>query len=188
MRPDLLLRRGAAVLLALLMASGSATAAPAWKDLSAEQQQLIAPALTSQGGDFDKLSEPRRAALAKGAERWLAMSPAQRTNATQQFQRWQQMNREEKLAVLEKRERFRKMTPAQRRALLDTQRRFEQLTLQQQQELRNEFSELAPQLVDELAAQSVTAPTTPTTPTPPGPIGLPSGSLANGVNVPLLPH
>lgn len=187
MRPDLLLLRGLAVVLALVVGSNAAMAAPAWKDLSAEQRQLIAPALVSQGGDFDKLSEPRRTALAKGAERWLAMSPAQRTNATQQFQRWQQMDKDQKLAVLEQRERFRKMTPAQRRALLDTQRRFEQLTLLQQQDLRSEFSELLPRLVDELAVQSVTAPTAPSAPSP-GPVGLPSGSLANGFNLPVLPH
>jgi hypothetical protein len=119
------------LLASVLLWSSGALAAPSWRDLSPEQQQIIAPALVSQGGDFDRLPEPRRMALAKGAERWLAMSPPQRAVATEQFRRWQQLDSAEKRVVLERRERFRKMTPAQRKALLDTQRRFEQLTLQQ---------------------------------------------------------
>lgn len=171
MRPDLLLRRALLTLVGSLFCIGSALAAPEWKNLSPQQQALITPALKSQGGDFDKLPEPRRSALVKGAERWLAMSAAQRVKATQQFSQWQRLDTAEKIRVLEQREQFRRLSPDQRRALLDTQQQFLDLTADRQAELRNEFTELQAALSN-LPSQAFSPPSSPSPGTPP-PLGLP---------------
>ena len=186
MRPDSSLRRWIITLTGGLLAVGVAVAAPVlWQQLSGEQQSLIKPALLTQGGDFDKLSEPRRSALVKGADRWLAMTPAQRTTATQQFQQWQQLSPAQKAAVLERRERFRKMTPDQRKALLDTREQFLDMSIEQQADLRDEFADLQPQL-EGLTGQPLT-PTTPATPGTTSPLGLPTTTLPNNAtNIPLL--
>lgn len=184
MRPDALLRR---LPLALALVCGVAfAAAPAWKDLSREQQAVIAPSLVTQGGSYDALPEARRAALALGAERWLSMSGAERVNATRQFTRWQQMSAAEKAAVIEQRSRYRRMTPAERKALLETQRQFEQLDVRQQQALRDEFNTLLPAADGLEGLPSTTPPGTPGTPQPgptPGVSTLPnlpsSGALGN---------
>ncbi len=175
MRPDSMLGRCALILAGIFAGIGVALAAPAWKQLDTRQQALILPALQSQGGDFDKLPEQRRAALVKGADRWLAMTAQQRNTATQQFQRWQLMSVAEKMAVLERRERFRKLSPDQRKALLDTQKQFVEMPLQQQQDLREQFNELQPPL-DGLPSQPFAPPTT-TTPGSTAPLGLPVNSL-----------
>lgn len=189
MRPDSLLRRCAFALAGLLASAGVALAAPSWKDLDSRQQGLIKPALLSQGGDFDKLPAQRREALVKGADRWLSMTPEQRTTATQQFQQWQQMSAAEKIAVLERRERFRKLSPDQRKALLETQRQFLELPLQQQRDLRDEFKELQPHL-DGLPTQPFGPPGSPTPGTTPT-LGLPSTALpppgTTGMPLPPLP-
>lgn len=189
MRPDHL-RRWASLFAFGLLAAGAVFAAPAWKQLTSAQQALIQPALISQGGDFDKLPEPRRAALVKGADRWLAMSSEQRTVATQQFQQWQQLSNAEKLSVLERRERFRKLSPEERKALLETQKQFLEMPLKQQQELQSEFQELAPHL-EALPTQSFGAPGSPA-PGTTSPLGLPLNSLpssnAAGVTPPPLPR
>ncbi len=183
MRPDSLLphraaslmRRCALILIGSLLGAGSALAAPAWKDLNSSQQALIRPALLSQGGDFDKLAEPRRAALVKGADRWLAMTPAQRTVATAQFQQWQQLTVAEKLAVLDRRDRFRKLSPDERKALLKTHKQFLETSLERQQELREQYNQLAPAL-DSLPAQPFGTPATPS-PGTTAPVGLPTTTL-----------
>lgn len=185
MRLDLLLRRSCLTLASALLVSSVVLAAPAWKQLTAQQQALITPALLSQGGDFDKLSEPRRTALVKGADRWLMMSPAQRATATQQFQQWQQLSAREKTLVLERRERFRKLSPEQRKALLDTQRQFQKMPLEQQQELRSEFNELP---VDTALPSDPTfsAPGTPVPTDGAPPLGLPiTPPSTGGANLPL---
>ncbi len=190
MRPDSMLGRCALILTGIFVSAGFAFAAPAWKQLDVRQQALIAPALQSQGGDFDKLPAPRREALVKGADRWLAMTPQQRTVATQQFQQWQLMSAKEKVAVLERRERFRKLSPEQRKALLDTQKQFLEMPLQQQQELQGEFKDLQPGF-DGLPSQPFGPPTS----APPGatvPLGLPVTGLpgpgSNTTNLPPLPR
>ena len=184
MRLDLLVRRVGLILASVVLSSSAALAAPAWKQLSAQQQALITPALQSQGGNFDQLPETRRAALVKGADRWLAMSPAQRNTATQQFQQWQQLSGREKTLVLERRERFRKLSPEQRKALLDTRHQFQQMPLEQQQELRNEFKDL---IIDGLPSQpSFGTPGSPV-PTDGAPaLGLPlTAPMSGGANLPL---
>lgn len=190
MRPDSPLRRWIIALTGGLLAIGAAAAAPAlWHQLSNEQQTLIKPALLTQGGDFDKLPEQRRTALVKGADRWLAMTPAQRTTATQQFQQWQLLSPAQKVAVLERRERFRKMTPDQRKALLDTREQFLDMSLEKQTELRDEFADLQPQL-EGLTGQPLT-PATPSAPNSPSPFGLPITNLPNNATnlpIPLLPR
>ncbi len=187
MRPDSWLRRCTLILAGTLFGAGLAVAAPVWSALDAQQKALIAPALLSQGGDFDALPESRRAALVRGADRWLAMTPAQRTTATRQLQRWQGMTMAQKVAALERRERFRKMSPEQRKALLETQRQFEEMPLQQQVELRGEFEDLQPAF-DGLPSQPFGTPTSPTPGAPP-PLGLPGATLPNStVNVPALPR
>jgi len=165
----------------------AAYAAPAWKQLTSAQQGLIKPALLSEGGDFDRLSETRRAALIKGADRWLAMTPEQRTRATQQFQQFQQLSGPEKLAVLERRERFRKLPPEQRKALLDTQKQFLEMPLQQQQDLQDQFKDLQLQL-EALPSQQFPTPS-PSAPGNPPPLGLPVTNSLPGVSTlsPLLP-
>lgn len=186
MRPNSFVRRCALALGCSVMAVGLVWAGPAWRELTNIQQALIKPALLSQGGDFDKLPESRRAALIKGADRWLAMSPAQRTTATQQFQQWQQLSAGDKVAVLEMRERFRKLSPDQRKALLDTQKQFRALPLQQQKDLREEFNELRPlPQLDELPMQpSLGTPGT-TAPGSSSPFGLPGTTLpSNGTVLP----
>lgn len=188
MRPDSLLRRCALVAVGTALGIGAVLAAPSWQELTARQQALITPALQSQGGNFDKLSEPRRNALVKGADRWLAMTPAQRATATDQFRQWQALSVEQKLAVLERRDRFRKMSPEERKALLETRDRFLEMPLQQQAELHTEFESLQPTL-DGLSGQ----PLTPSTSPPPGstvPLGLPPATLPGGTitTLPVLPH
>lgn len=190
MRPDLLLRRILLTVAGTLFAAGAAFAAPSWNDLTSQQQALITPALKSQGGNFDQLPEPRRSALVKGADRWLGMSAAQRTTATQQFQRWQQLSTAEKISVLERRERFRKLSPSQRKALLDTQKQFLEMPADQQTELRTEFSELQPQ-IEGLPTQPLTPPGSPGNPGAIAPLGLPMTSLPGGgvdLPAPLLPR
>lgn len=190
MRPDLALRRILLTIAGSLLALGVASAAPGWNDLTPQQQALITPALKSQGGNFDKLPGPRRSALVKGADRWLGMSAAQRTTATQQFQRWQQLSTAEKISVLERRERFRKLSPSQRKALLDTQKQFLEMPADQQVELRTEFSDLQTQ-VDGLSTQPLTPPSSPGTPGGTAPLGLPMTSLPGGgvdLPPPLLPQ
>lgn len=184
MHLDLLLRRVGLTLASAMLSSSVVLAAPAWKQLSAQQQALITPALLLQGGDFDKLPEPRRAALVKGADRWLAMSPAQRNTATQQFQQWQQLSSSEKTLVLERRERFRKLSPEQRKALLDTQHKFQLMPLEQQQELRSEFNELP---VDGLPSQpSFSTPGAPVSADGAPPLGLPlTPPTSGGANLPV---
>lgn len=186
MRLDLLLRGISLGLSGALLLSNAALAAPAWKQLSPQQQALITPALQSQGGNFDKLPEARRAALIKGADRWLSMSPAQRNTATQQFQQWQRLSGQEKALVLERRERFRKLSPEQRKALLDTQQQFLKMPLEQQQDLRTEFDALS---VDALPAQpSFGAPASPIPSDGTSSLGLPlSPPNTGGANLPL-PH
>lgn len=186
MRPNSFVRRCALVLGCSVMAAGVAWAAPAWRELTNSQQALIKPALLSQGGDFDKLPESRRAALVKGADRWLAMSPEQRTTATQQFQQWQQLSVADKVAVLQMRERFRKLSPVQRKALLDTQKQFRGMPLEQQKDLRDEFNELQPlPQLDGLPMQpSLSTPGT-TAPGSTAPFGLPATTLpSNGTVLP----
>ncbi|MES2884362.1 MAG: DUF3106 domain-containing protein [Pseudomonadota bacterium] len=188
MRPDSPLRRWIITLTGGLFAIGVAVAAPAlWHQLSSAQQVLIKPALLTEGGDFDKLPESRRGALVKGADRWLAMTPAQRNTATQQFQQWQLLSPAQKVAVLERRERFRKMTPDQRKALLDTREQFLDMSIERQTSLRDEFADLQPQL-EGLTGQPLT-PTDPTTPGSPSPFGLPLTTLPNNATtlpIPLL--
>lgn len=186
MRPNSFLRRCALVLGCSVMAASVAWAAPAWRELTNSQQALIKPALLSQGGDFDKLPESRRAALVKGADRWLAMSPAQRTTATQQFRQWQQLSAIDKVAVLEMRERFRRLSPDQRKALLDTQKQFRALPLQQQKDLRDEFKELQPlPQLDVLPMQPSLDTPGSTAPGSSPPFGLPGTTLpSNGTVLP----
>ena len=176
MRPNALLRRVVLALAATVFNTGAALAAPSWNTLDARQQALIKPALQSQGGDFDQLSEPRRAALVKGADRWLAMTPSQRTTATQQFQQWQRLGAEQKVAVLERRERFRKLSPEQRKALLETQKQFLEMPLQQQTDLREQFKDVQPAF-DGLPSQPFGTPSSPTAPGSPAPLGLPVTGL-----------
>lgn len=193
MRLDSLLRRSALILTTTLMGVGIALAAPAWKQLTAYQQALIEPALKSEGSAFDTLSEPRRNALVKGADRWLAMTPEQRTAATRQFQQWQQLNTVEKVAVLERREQFRKLSAEQRKTLLDARKHYLDLPLQQQINLKEQFN-----LIQSPFEGLPTSPFTPTTPTAPGtssvfglplsstPFGLPLNSIGTTVVAPVL--
>ncbi|MDO9451302.1 MAG: DUF3106 domain-containing protein [Stagnimonas sp.] len=192
MRLDSLLRRSALILTTTLMGVGIALAAPAWKQLTAPQQALIEPALKSQGA-FDTLPEPRRNALVKGADRWLAMTPEQRTAATRQFQQWQQLNTVEKVAVLERREQFRKLSSEQRKTLLDARKHYLDLPLQQQINLKEQFN-----LIQSPFEGLPTHPFAPATPTAPGsssvfglplgstPFGLPLNSIGTTVVAPVL--
>ncbi|MES2683281.1 MAG: DUF3106 domain-containing protein [Pseudomonadota bacterium] len=189
MRPDSSRRWWMLTLTGGLLAVGVAVAAtPSWKQLSSQQQNLIKPALLTGGGDFDKLPESRREALLRGADRWLAMSPAQRTMATQQFSQWQQLSNAEKLAVLERRERFRKMSPNERKALLETRDRFLEKTAQEQVELREDYaSNIQPQL-EGLTSQPLMSPGA-EAPGSTSPLGLPATTLpSNAATVPLLPR
>lgn len=178
MRPDALLRRFVLVLAATVFGA-AAWAAPTWNTLDARQQALIKPALQSQGGNFDQLSEARRAALVTGADRWLAMTPSQRATATQQFQQWQRLGAEQKAVVLERRERFRKLSPEQRKALLETHKQFLEMPLQQQTDLREQFKDLQP-VFDGLPAQPFGTPASPSAPSSPAPLGLPVTGLPSG--------
>lgn len=178
MRTDSLIRRCVLILTATLFGAGVVLAAPAWKDLNSRQQAMIKPSLISQGGDFDRLPLQRREALVKGADRWLGMTPEQRTTATQQFQQWQLLSAQQKVSALERRERFRKLSPEQRKALLETHKQFLEMPLQQQTELHNEFNDLQ-QNINGLPAQPFATPTSPT----PGstvPLGLPVTTLPSG--------
>jgi len=170
-RPDSFLRSCAFVIALTLLGVGSAWAAPTWNELNNRQQALIKPSLQSEGGDFDSLSEPRRAALVKGADRWLAMTAEQRIVATEQFQQWRRLSTAEKLAVLDRRDRFRKMGPDQRKALLDTHKQFLESSLQRQQELRDIFNRL-PVPTTSLPSQPFGTPQPPTPGAQP-PLGLP---------------
>lgn len=193
MRLDSLLRRSALIIATTLMGVGIALAAPAWKQLTSRQQALIEPALKAQPGGFDSLPEPRRNALVKGADRWLAMTPEQRTAATRQFQQWQQLNTVEKVAVLERREQFRKLSAEQRKTLLDTHKYYLDLPLQQQINLKEQFS-----LLQAPFEGLPSSPLTPTTPNAPGsssvfglplsstPFGLPLNSIGTTVVAPVL--
>ena len=184
MRPNALLRRVVLGLVATFVGAGVALAAPTWNTLDARQQALIKPALQSQGGDFDQLSESRRTALVKGADRWLAMTPSQRNTATQQFQQWQRLGAEQKVAVLERRERFRKLSPEQRKALLETHKQFLEMPLQQQTDLREQFKDVQPAF-DGLPSQPFGTPASPAAPGSPAPLGLPvTGLPSSSVTVP----
>ena len=193
MRPDsrlhpaarTLLRRCALALACTVLSAGAAFAAPAWKDLNSSQQALIKPALQSQGGNFDALPEPRRAALVKGAVRWLTMTPEQRLAATQQFQQWQQLSVAEKLHVLESRDKFRKLSPVERQTLLNAQKQFLETPLQKQQELRDEFRALPPQLNNVLPLHPFGVQGSPS-PSGTTPFGLPSVLPNNTLNLPIL--
>lgn len=190
MRLESTLRRCVLAIAGTFLGVGAVLAAPAWSTLDNQQQALIKPALQSQGGDFDKLPEQRRIALVKGADRWLAMTPAERTTATQQLKQWQQLSNQQKVAVLERREQFRKLSPEQRKTLLETQKQFLEMPLQQQADLHNEFNDLR-QGLDGLSSPGFTYPSTaapgatvplglPTTPLPSTALGLPI--------LPVLPH
>ena len=171
----------------LLVATVAVAATPAWNQLNSKQQTLIKPALLTQGGDFDKLPEARRQALLNGADRWLSMSPEQRTLATRQFNQWQQLSAAEKMAVLERRERFRKMSADERKALLDTRDRFLEKTAHEQAELQEEFANIQPQL-DGLTSQPLMSPS-PDAPGSTSPLGLPATTLpSNGATIPVLPR
>ncbi len=113
--------RAALVLLGLILLGGQevALAAPAWGELSASQQKLLA----GFKDRWDQLSESRRDNLARGAARWAALTPQQRELARQRLQQW------------------RKMTPAQRQRLKQRFERFSRLPPEKRQRLRKRFEQ-----------------------------------------------
>jgi hypothetical protein len=73
----------------LLAWGGTAiAAAPAWNELSTEQQAV----LESVRDRWDTLPEARRETLLRGAERWQQMTPEARDNARARLDRWRQLD------------------------------------------------------------------------------------------------
>lgn len=174
MRPDI--RHTLAVLLLALMPAAFA-AAPAWQNLSPEQQAVVAPTLKGGSETFDRLPDTRRQALAEGARRWLEMSPEQRLEASHQFNTWQRMDTAQRRAALDRRERFRQLPRAEQERLLRERRRFESLPRVEQERLRQSFRESLQQRgMDALnvPADGLMPPTLPSIPTLPPPTTTPS--------------
>ncbi len=86
----------------------AAPAAPlAWKDLPANQQEL----LHAYAKNWDTLPPARQQALARGAHRWLSMDPQERTQARERFQNWQKLPEERRELIRQRWERFQQLDP-----------------------------------------------------------------------------
>src|SRR5262245_45874778 len=66
-----------------------------WEQLTNEQRQLLG----NVQADWNKLPPQRQRALARGAERWLAMGEEQRGQAQQRFRQWQSLSQDERREI-----------------------------------------------------------------------------------------
>lgn len=123
-------------LLALVWSAAAFANAPVHSSLSAEQKNLI----SKDAATFDALPESARQRLADGANRWLQMSPQQRSDASRQMQVWQALSPDERTKALDRRAQFRAMPADEQAALIERHRRFLALPQAERDRLRAAYA------------------------------------------------
>lgn len=140
-------REGLSVLVAcagLVLAPGLTLAdspGMTWDELSAEQQQVLAP-LADQ---WREIAPQRRARLAAGAQRWADMDPAERVRAEQGMHRWRERTPEQRRKMREHMMRFHELPAEEQARLRQNFERFRDLSPGQQKALRERWEKLTPE-------------------------------------------
>jgi len=128
----------AAVLACLLLtlappaAARGQNAAPAWGDLSPDQQQLLMP-FKDEWGSFPP---EHREYLSHQARQWLDLPPEEQSRVRQQFRQWQQMPQEEKEQVRQAYHQYTSLPPERRQQVQNSWRQFHQVTPEKRQEMQ----------------------------------------------------
>jgi hypothetical protein len=107
----------------------------AWDDLSAEQQQLLAPL----EDNWDGLPDARRQNILNGVRRWQSLTPEQQQQAQRRFQEWNRRPRDEREIIRERFQNFRSLDPQQQRAIRERFRDFQNLPEDRRRILRERF-------------------------------------------------
>ena len=138
-----------AVCLCMLLALATARAddfaqrepeAVAWEALSSDQQQLLG----RFEHDWTQIPAGRQQALARGSERYLAMTPEQRERARGRFQRWQELPDSTKIRVRNRWQQFQNMSPTERDAVRRGFQQFRRLPVDTRRELLERWRDASP--------------------------------------------
>ena len=130
-----------AIGLCLLSGLAQAESAVGWKELSQDEQRILAPH-QNDWGQLDPVTQQR---LLRGARRWLTLSPEQRVAAARRFGEWQDLPDERREQIRQRYQAFRDLPPAQQRELKQSFERFRYLPPEQRELLRQRFLNMSPE-------------------------------------------
>ncbi len=145
----------AAPLLAQEPAAPPAAAAPSapvsWESLSPQQQKLLG---TRFGSQWNTLPAERQQALARGSQRWLGMTPDQKTQARDRFAHWNSLPPEQRQALRQRWQQFQALPPQQRAFVRENFHRFQQLPPARRQMLMQRWHNATPEQRKEMVERA----------------------------------
>jgi hypothetical protein len=132
-----------ALLLGFAMAAQGAQSAkknPSWAELTAEQQQILAPL----SGEWDKLEPTSKRKWLGIAKRYPKMTPVGQKRAQTRMQKWVKLSPEQRSEAREKYRRIEKMPPEKRQKLHKRWAEYQALPPAERQKLAPPKSDTRP--------------------------------------------
>lgn len=106
---------------------------PAWSELSAAQQQILAPLKD----DWTNIEGPRRVKWVEIAKRYGSMAPEQQARIQNRMKQWAALSAEERAQVRERYQKLKDMPPEKRDEIRRKWLEYDSLTNEEKDTLRN---------------------------------------------------
>jgi Protein of unknown function (DUF3106) len=121
---------------------------PAWTELSAEQQRILAPIQA----DWESLDAPRKKKWLGVANRYPKMTTDERARFQRSIKEWVSLTPEQRWAARDKRREFDQLTPEDRQALPEKWDKFKQEQAAKEAAAKSAETDSAAKSVDAAAA------------------------------------
>lgn len=135
--PPLHARLGAVVLSAILLLGATSSIAagpgPAWKDLTAEQQRILAPLQD----DWPRIEPDRRVKWIDIARRYPTMTPQQQERLQSRMKKWASLSQEERTEVRKRYKKLQNLPPEKRAEIHRKWAEYESLPEEEKKALRD---------------------------------------------------